>query len=134
MQFSYDALRWMKLKNVANQTAEQAIQQYKSWFGQNLRVTEQNIRSEFKGQMNASQTANLSALNLLSQIGPIMMQNQIIADQINYDEQGLNMVLKAKDTQSLQNLSQQLSQQGLKVELGNIKTDTLGVVGLVKVQ
>ncbi|ALH96371.1 type II secretion system protein GspL [Acinetobacter equi] len=134
VQFSYDALRWMKLKNVANQTAEQAIQQYKSWFGQNLRVTEQNIRSEFKGQMNASQTANLSALNLLSQIGPIMMQNQIIADQINYDEQGLNMVLKAKDTQSLQNLSQQLSQQGLKVELGNIKTDTLGVVGLVKVQ
>jgi general secretion pathway protein L len=134
VQFSYDALRWMKLKSVADQTAAQAIQQYKEWFGQNLRVTEQNIRGEFKGQLAASQTANLAALELLSQIAPAMMQHQVIADQVNYDEKTFNMVLKAKDAQSLQNLSQQLNQQGLKVELGNIKTDTLGVIGLVKVQ
>ncbi|OTG85298.1 general secretion pathway protein GspL [Acinetobacter sp. ANC 4558] len=134
VQFSYDALRWVKLSRVADQTATQAIQQYKEWFGQNARVTEQNIRGEFKSQLRASQTANVSAFKLLSQIGPVLMQNRIIADQVNYENLTLNMTLKAKDAESLQTLSQQLNQQGLKVELGNIQTNTLGVIGLVKIQ
>jgi general secretion pathway protein L len=134
VQFSYDAVRWFKLKNVADQTASRAIQQYKDWFGQNLRVTEQNIHGEFKGQLRANQVADVSALRLLSQIGPIMMRNQIIANQVSYENLTFNMQLKAKDAQSLQNLSQQLTQQGLKVELGNIQQDALGVMGSVKIQ
>ena len=112
----------------------QAIQQYKDWFGQNLRVTEQNIHGEFKGQLRANQVADVSALKLLSQIGPIMMRNQIVANQVIYENFAFNMQLKAKDAQSLQNLSQQLTQQGLKVELGNIQQDALGVMGSVKIQ
>lgn len=134
VQFSYDALRWFKLKTAADQTSVQAIQQYKKWFGANNRVTEQNIRGQFESQLRSSQTADLSAIRLLSQIGPVLMQNQIIADQVNYQELTLNMTLKAKNAESLQNFSQQLNQQGLKTELGNIQSGTLGVIGMVKIQ
>lgn len=48
VQFSYDLLRWVKLKKVADQTAEQAIEQYKYWFGPSSRVTEQNIKDNSK--------------------------------------------------------------------------------------
>lgn len=134
VQFSYDALRWIKLKHVADQTSELAIQQYKDWFGANIRVTEQNIRGQFESQLRAGQTADLSAIRLLSQIGPVLMQHQMIADQVNYEELTLNLKLKAKDAESLKTLSQQLNQQGLKVQLGNIQPDTLGVIGWVKIQ
>ncbi len=57
VQFSYDLLRWVQLKKVANQTAEQSIAQYKEWFGDNGRITEQNIKSLFESQLRLNQVA-----------------------------------------------------------------------------
>ncbi|MEG2695820.1 MAG: type II secretion system protein GspL, partial [Acinetobacter sp.] len=48
VQFIYDATRWYKYKKVADQTAIQAVDQYKYWFGQSSRVTEQNLKSQFE--------------------------------------------------------------------------------------
>ena len=134
VQFSYDALRWAKLSKVADQTALIAIDQYKSWFGNTGRVTEQNLRSSFEGNLRASQNANTQALQLLSRVGPILMQHQIVANRVNYDTAILNMDLVAKTTEGLNALVQQLNQQGFKAELGNIQTQGASVVGLVKIQ
>ncbi|WOE42901.1 type II secretion system protein GspL [Acinetobacter chinensis] len=134
IQFSYDAVRWFKLKKVADQTALQATDQFKYWFGQNYPVTEQNIKSQFKAQLGKSKAANTQALQLLSRIGPVLMQNQIVAQRVNYDASMLSMELKAGSSTVLQNLTQQLNQQGFKVELGNIQPDGAGVIGLVKIQ
>ncbi|OTG66004.1 type II secretion system protein GspL [Acinetobacter silvestris] len=133
-QFSYDALRWVKLKKLADQTAILAIDQYKSWFGNAGRVTEQNLRSSFEGNLRASRNANTQALQLLSRVGPILMQHQIVANRINYDTAILNMDLVAKSTEGLNTLVQQLNQQGFKAELGNVQTQGTSVVGLVKIQ
>ena len=133
-QFSYDALRWAKLKKLADQTAIIAIDQYKSWFGDAGRVSEQNLRSSFEGNLRASQNANTQALQLLSRVGPILMQHQIVANRINYDTAILTMDLVAKTTEGLNALVQQLNQQGFKAELGNVQTQGASVVGLVKIQ
>ena len=134
VQLSYDTLRWVKLKKIADQTAVLAVEQYQSWFGRTERTTEQNVRSNFQSRLNKSQTGDTQALQLLSRVGPILMQHQIIANQVNYEASILNMDLVAKSSDSLQTLVQQLNQQGFKAELGNVQTQGATVIGLVKIQ
>ena len=134
VQFSYDLLRYVKLKNIGNQTADLAINQYKTWFGPNGQVTEQDLKNQFQGRLNANQSANTQAIQLLSRVGPILMQQHIIANQVNYESSILNMTLQAKSSDVLQALVQQLNQQGFKAELGNVQTQGANVVGLVKIQ
>lgn len=134
VQFIYDATRWYKYKKVADQTAIQAVDQYKYWFGQSSRVTEQNLKSQFESQMRLNKVANTQALQLISRVGPVLMQNQIVAQHIQYDASVLSMELKANSAATLQNLTEQLNQQGFKVELGNIQPNAAGAIGLVKIQ
>ena len=133
-QFSYDLLRWVKLKKNADQTAQIAIDQYKSWFGANERVTEQNLTNVFESRLRESKGANTQALQLLSRIGPILMQQQIIAQRVRYQGAVLDMDLQAKSSEALKNLVEQLNKQGFKAELGNIQTQGDVVVGMVKIQ
>ncbi|MCO8066348.1 type II secretion system protein GspL [Acinetobacter schindleri] len=134
LQFSYDAVRWYQYKKIANQTASQAIDQFKYWFGQNYPVNEQNIKSQFEGQMRLSQVANTQAFDLISRVGPVLMQNQIIAQRVSYDTSSLNMDLQANSSDALSTLTRQLTQQGFKVELGNVQANGTGAIGSVRIQ
>ena len=134
VQFGYDASRWYKNKKVADETAIQAVSQFKYWFGQNYPVTEQTLKSQFEFQMRSNQMGQNAGLQLLSRVGPVLMQNKIIADRVAYDADVLSLDLKANSSAVLQNLTQQLKQQGFKVELGNIQPNGSGVIGSVKVQ
>lgn len=133
-QLSYDALRWFKLKKVADQTALIAVDQYKKWFPNEQRITEESVERQFKNKLALSQAANTHALQLLSRVGPILMQHQIIANRVNYDNAILNMDLLAKSSDALQVLVKQLNEQGFKAELGSVQTQGSSVVGLVKIQ
>jgi len=133
-QLSYDAVRWYKLKKVADQTALLAVGQYKTWFPNETRITEESVERQFKTKLTLSQGANTQALQLLSRIGPILMQNQIIANRVNYDTSVLNLDLVARSSDALQALVKQLNQQGFKAELGNVQTQGASVIGLVKIQ
>jgi len=134
LQFSYDAVRWYQYKKIANQTASQAIDQFKYWFGQNYPVNEQNIKSQFEGQMRLSQVANTQAFDLISRVGPVLMQNQIIAQRVSYDTSSLIMDLQANSSDALSTLTRQLTQQGFKVELGNVQANGAGAIGSVRIQ
>jgi len=98
------------------------------------RITEESVERQFKNKLALSQSANTQALQLLSRVGPILMQHQIIASRVNYDTAVLNMDLVAKNAEGLQTLVTQLNQQGFKAELGNVQTQGASVVGLVKIQ
>ncbi|WP_284690796.1 GspL/Epsl periplasmic domain-containing protein, partial [Acinetobacter pittii] len=106
----------------------------KYWFGPSSRVNEQNIKSQFESHLRMSKQGDTQALSLLSRVGPILMQRQILAQQLNYDASTLTMALKAKSGDDLQALTQQLNQQGFKAELGNVQADGGGAIGVVKIQ
>lgn len=134
VQLVFDLNRWVKLKKVADETAVVAVDQYKSWFGANSRVTEQNLKSMFESHLRMSQSADTQALQLISRIGPILMQQQIVANRVAYDSNVLNLDLLAQSSEALQSLVTQLNQQGFKAELGNVQTQGSMVLGLVKIQ
>lgn len=133
-QVAVDALRWYQAKNVAEQTAAQALEQYKAWFGANSRVSEQNLKSQFESQLRLNQSVDTQALNLISRVAPILMQHQVLAQQVNYDEQGLNLQLSAASSQKLQDLNAQLAKQGFKVQLGNISAQGSEAIGQLSIQ
>ena len=81
-----------------------------------------------------SKLGDTAALSLLSRVGPILMQKQIMAQQVNYADSTLAMSLKAKSADDLQALTQQLNQQGFQAELGNVQADSIGAVGMVKIK
>lgn len=134
VQFSYDALRWVNNKQIANVTAQQAIEQYQSWFGAEGRVTEQNIKSQFESRLRASGAADIQAMQLLSRLGPVMMQNQIVAHSVMYENKALNLQLNATSAEALQRLTEQLKQQGMQVQLGSVQTQGGIVQGQVSLQ
>ena len=133
-QLSYDALRWAQNKKVADQTAQQAIEQYQSWFGAQGRVSEQNLKSQFESHLRMSQSAETQSLELLSRIGPILMQQNIVAEKLSFKDKILQLSLKAPSTESLQRLIEQMKQQGLQAELGRVEAISGAAVGEVKVQ
>ena len=133
-QMAVDGLRWYQAKNVAEQTAVQAVEQYKAWFGANSRVSEQNLKSQFASQLRLNQSADTQALSLIARVAPMLSQHQILAQQINYDEQGLNVHLTAASSQKLQELNAQLAKRGFKVQLGNISAQGDQVIGQLSIQ
>lgn len=133
-QVAVDGLRWYQAKQVAEQTAQQAVEQYKAWFGAHSRVSEQNLKSQFESQLRLNQNGDTEALTLISRVAPILMQHQVVAQQLNYDEQGLNLALSAGSSQNLQQLSEQLGKQGFKVQLGNISSQGNAVLGQLSIQ
>ena len=133
-QLSYDGLRWVQNKKIADQTAQQAIEQYQSWFGAQGRVSEQNLKSQFESHLRMSQSAETQSLELLSRIGPLLMQQNIVAEKLSFKDKILQLSLKAQSTESLQRLIEQMKQQGLQVELGRVEAISGAAVGEVKVQ
>ena len=69
-----------------------------------------------------SRSANTEALQILSRVGPILAQQQILAERVGYESSILSLDLKASSSEQLQALTQQLNQQGFKAELGNVQT------------
>ena len=95
---------------------------------------EQHLKSQFESQLRLNQSADTTALNLISRVGPILMQHQVITQQLDYDEQGLKLALTAQSSQKLQQLSTQLGQQGFKVQLGQISSQGDRVLGQLSIQ
>lgn len=133
-QFTYDALRWGYNKKVADQTAQQAIEQYQSWFGTQGRVSEQNLKSQFESHLRQSKRAQVQGLDLLSRVGPLLMQHNVVAEQLQIQDHMLQLTLKAQTTEQLQALVEQIKQQGLQVELGRVDALSGAAVGEIKVQ
>lgn len=133
-QLGYDGLNWYQQKKVADQSASQALAQYKTWFGAQGRVSEQNLKSQFESQLRLNQSADVHALQLLSRIGPTLMQNNLFAQQVNYQQRTLDLQLQANSLDALQQLTQQLNQQGLQVQLGRTEPQGSGVMGWIKIQ
>lgn len=127
-------MRWWKYKQLANQTAQLAVDQYKQWFPNETRVNEKNLRSQFSAKMKLNANADTQALQLISRVGPILQQSNIRAEQVQYLNNGLTMNLLAQNSDALTRLTDQFKQQGFAVELGAIRNQGSQVIGMVKVQ
>ncbi|WP_169817563.1 type II secretion system protein GspL [Acinetobacter larvae] len=134
-QFSLDAMHWYRYKNLADQTAATALQQYQDWFGRDAQLTEANLAEQFKRKVTANKNADMHMLQLLSRVGPVLMQHQLLAQQVRYSDRVLDLAIAANNADILQSLVTEMNQQGFQVELGNIQSQSNGqVLGMLRVK
>ncbi|TXJ10249.1 MAG: general secretion pathway protein GspL [Acinetobacter sp.] len=134
VQVVFDGLRWWKYQSLANQTAQLAVEQYQQWYPNERHINEQNLKKNFKAKLAMNATADRQALQLISRAGAVLQQNNIAAEQVLYQNNVLSLNLLARNSDAMNQLTEQLKQQGLNVELGAMRNQGTQVIGLVKVQ
>lgn len=132
IQMTYDSVRIWRYNKVADQVNAMAVQQYQSWFPEERRIV--NLRQQFEGHLQDDSSTDLSALTLISRVGPLLQQANMPASQVQYRDNALELTVLASNLPALEALRSQFSEQGLKAELGSVNPANGQVSGLIRVQ
>ena len=132
IQMTYDSTRIWRYNKVADQVNAMAVQQYQSWFPEERRIV--NLRQQFEGHLQDDSSTDLSALTLISRVGPLLQQANMPASQVQYRDNALELTVLASNFPALEALRSQFSEQGLKAELGSVNPANGQVSGLIRVQ
>lgn len=132
VQMLYDGMRIFRYNKVANSTEAQAVQQFHAWFPEERRIV--NLKNQFSGHLKSNSDTDMTALSLLSRVGPLLQQAQLPASQVQYRDNVLELKITAQSLPALETLRSQLADQGLKAELGSVNPANGQVSGLIRVQ
>ncbi len=132
VQMTYDSVRIWRYNKVADQVNAMAVHQYQSWFPEERRIV--NLRQQFEGHLQDDSSTDLSALTLISRVGPLLQQANMPASQVQYRDNTLELTVLASNLPALEALRSQFSEQGLKAELGSVNPASGQVSGLIRVQ
>lgn len=132
VQMVYDGVRTWRYHKIAEQTHAMAVQQFQSWFPEERRIV--NLRRQFEGHLQGNSNMDLTALSLISRVGPLLQQANLPATQVQYRDNVLELTIIASGLPALESLRSQLSDQGLNAELGSVNPASGQVSGLIRVQ
>lgn len=132
VHITHDVLATWRYGQVASQTQAQAEQQFVQWFPEETRIV--NLKRQVEAHLKPTGGSDMVALSLLSRVGPALQQAQLVAQAVRYQNDQLELEITASNLATLESLRQQLSQQGLKAELGAVNPVGSEVSGLMKVQ
>jgi general secretion pathway protein L len=134
VQMLYDGVRIWRYHKVADQIAAQTVQHYKTLFPDDRSVSPANVESRFRSSLNSNKNIDMTALSLISRVGPLMQQANLSASQLQYRDNALELTVTASGLPALEALRKQMSDQGLNAKLGAVNPANGQVSGLVKVQ
>lgn len=132
VQMTYDSARIWRYSKLANQINTMAVQQYQAWFPEERRII--NLRKQLEAHLNDSGGTDLTALTLISRVGPLLQQANMPASQVQYRDNMLELTISAANLPALESLRSQFNDQGLKAELGSVNPANGQVSGLIRVQ
>ena len=120
VQMIYDSVRIWRYHKVEQATQAQAEQQYRQWFPDEQRIID--LKKQMKGHLNGLGAVDMSALSILSRVGPALSQANLPAQNIHYTSSAgtgqLELQINAPSLVALENLRSQIATQGLTAELG----------------
>lgn len=126
VQMLYDTIRIWRYHFVEQATKAQAEQQYRQWFPDEQRIID--LKKQMKGHLNGLGAVDMTALSILSRVGPALSQANLPAQKIHYATNAgagqLEMQINAPSLPALENLRSQIASQGLTAELGAVNTAT----------
>lgn len=126
VQMLYDSVRIWRYHGVEQATKVQAEQQYRQWFPDEQRIID--LKKQMKGHLNGLGAVDMTALSILSQVGPALSQANLPAQKIHYASNAgtgqLELQINASSLPALENLRSQIAAQGLTAELGTVNSAT----------
>ncbi len=126
VQMLYDAVRIWRYHGVEQATKAQAEQQYRQWFPDEQRIID--LKKQMKGHLNGLGAVDMTALSILSRVGPALSQANLPAQKIHFASNAgigqLELQINAPSLPALENLRSQIATQGLTAELGAVNSAT----------
>ncbi len=129
VQMIYDTVRIWRYHNVEINTKAQTEQQYRQWFPDEHRIL--NLKRQMQAHLVGAGGVDMTALTLLSQVGPILSQANLPAKKIHYvgnaGTEGvkagqLELEINASGLAALESIRTQIAAQGLTAELGSVNS------------
>lgn len=124
VQMIYDTVRIWRYHHVEQTTKAQAEQQYRQWFPDEQKIID--LKKQMKGHLNGLGAVDMTALSILSRVGPALSQANLPAQKIHYASNAgtgqLELQINAPSLPALENLRSQIATQGLTAELGAVNT------------
>ncbi|MBC7751967.1 MAG: hypothetical protein H7Z73_09665, partial [Candidatus Saccharibacteria bacterium] len=100
--------------------------QYRQWFPDEQKIID--LKKQMKGHLNGLGAVDMTALSILSRVGPALSQANLPAQKIHYASNAgvgqLEMQINAPSLPALENLRSQIATQGLTAELGAVNSAT----------
>ena len=126
VQMIYDTVRIWRYHHVEQATKAQAEEQYRQWFPDEQRIID--LKKQMKGHLNGLGAVDMTALSILSRVGPALSQANLPAQKIHYAANSgtgqLELQINAPSLPALENLRSQIATQGLTAELGAVNSAT----------
>lgn len=124
LQFSIDGLRWYHYQKAEKQAKNLLKEQYQQWFPNENFNPRLNIQRQLSGKLINQQEQNqTNVLTVLNNIQPLLRQNQIIAKQLNYQNNQIQLQLTTNHVDNFNRLVQSLNAQGINAKLGNVNAN-----------
>ncbi|GAC1374587.1 MAG: type II secretion system protein GspL [Aquirhabdus sp.] len=124
VQMLYDAVRIWRYHGVEQVIKAQAEQQYRQWFPDEQKIID--LKKQMKGHLNGLGAVDMTALSILSRVGPALSQANLPAHKIHYATNAgtgqLELQINAPSLPALENLRSQIATQGLTAELGAVNS------------
>lgn len=115
-----DGLRWYYYQKAVGQTKAAIAMQYNQWFPNEKFNPQLTIQRQLQGKLLDTQGAENKIVTTLSSIQPIFQQHQIVANNLNYQGQILQMNVTANNVEMLNKAVTQLNAQGINTKLGSV--------------
>ncbi len=124
VQMLYDTLCIWRYHHIEEATKAQAEQQYRQWFPDEKRIVD--LKRQMQGHLNGLGAVDMTALSIISRVGPALSQANLPAQKIHYASSGgvgqLELQINAPSLAALESLRTQIATQGLTAELGAVNT------------
>lgn len=118
--FVVDALRWYYYNQAQKQASTLLAQQYAQWFPNEPLSSKLTLQRQLSGKLTTQQSATPNVLQTLSSIQPVLQQYQLIAKQLNFQNNHLQLQLLSSSADSLNKAVNDMVNKGIKAKLGSV--------------
>jgi general secretion pathway protein L len=122
VQMLYDVLSIWRYHSIAVATKAQSEEQYREWFPDEKRIV--NLKQQMQGHINRLGVVDMTALSMISRVGPALSEANLTAQKIQYAKSGgvgeLELQINAPNLEALESLRTQIETSGLVAALGSV--------------
>lgn len=117
---TFDGMRLWYYQKAQKRAQAMLTTQYRDWFPNERLNPRLSVQRQLSGKLIDTQAASSAGiLSTLSSITPILQQNQLVAEQLSYQNNHIELLLNAPTMDNVNRAVAALSAQGVKAKLGN---------------
>lgn len=130
-QLAYDATRLVHYKSVVKVSKNDSVQLYKSLFPNETRVV--NLRRQIDAHLATKKQTGQGLVPIATRVGEVLHAGTWQTQRIDFDNNGLLLEVDALSLSDLEQLKQQLNNQGLIAETLSANSEGTGVRGRLRI-